>query len=181
MEHMNKVIELIKLDELRLAALECVRLLDLPQCYIAAGFVRNLIWDSLHQKSAPTMLNDVDVIYFDSTESNPDAFKDYELRLKVMLPKLNWQVSNQAKMHSRNGDLPYQSIIDAMSYWPEKETALAIRKTDIDDYECISAFGFESLFDLQITYNPKRNRDIFEHRVKSKKWLTQWPMLQVAS
>ncbi len=180
MEHMNKIIELIELDELRLTALECVRLLDLPQCYLAAGFVRNLIWDSLHQKSEPTMLNDVDVIYFDSTESNPEAFQEYELRLKVMLPKLNWQVRNQALMHIRNNDKPYKSSLDAMSYWPEKETAIGIRKLSNGNLECISAFGYDSLFNLKITYNPKRLRSIFDHRVNSKGWLSKWGNLKVA-
>jgi len=63
MVHMDIIVELIESDKLRLNALACLRLLDLPECYIAAGFVRNLIWDSLHQKLEPTRLNDVDVIY----------------------------------------------------------------------------------------------------------------------
>ena len=77
MVHMDRVIELIESDVLRLSALECVRLLDLPECYIAAGFVRNLVWDDLHHKSEPTPLNDVDVIYFDLNESNPNKFIEY--------------------------------------------------------------------------------------------------------
>jgi hypothetical protein len=177
---MNKIIELIELDELRLTALECVRLLDLPQCYLAAGFVRNLIWDNLHQKPEPTKLNDVDVIYFDSNESNSEAFQEYQRRLKVMLPLLNWQVRNQALMHIGNNDKPYTSSLDAMSYWPEKETAIAIRKLSDGNFKCISAFGYDSLFNLQITHNPKRLRSIFEHRVNSKGWLSTWVNLQVA-
>ncbi len=60
---MNKIIQLIEKDQVRIKALECVNSLRLPQCYIAAGFVRNLVWDSLHKKQIPTALNDVDVIY----------------------------------------------------------------------------------------------------------------------
>lgn len=45
----------------------------------------------------------------------------------------------------KNGDKPYLKIIDAMSYWPELETAVAIRKLDNGEYECISSFGFMSL------------------------------------
>jgi hypothetical protein len=44
---MDRIVQLIELDELRPNALACVRLLDLPEYYIAVGFVRNLVWDSL--------------------------------------------------------------------------------------------------------------------------------------
>lgn len=174
------IIQLIERDELRLEALECARKLSLPQCYLAAGFVRNLVWDYLHQKSVSTSLNDVDVIYFDPNELSKDKFKEYELALNESMPQLKWQVRNQAFMHVRNGDQSYKSSIDAMSYWPEKETAVAARKLESGSLECIATFGFESLFNLQVTYNPIRQREIFEYRVKSKGWLELWPSLTIA-
>ena len=67
---MDRVIHLIKQDKLRLKALDCVYHLDLPQCYIAAGFVRNVVWDHLHKFTNSSQLNDVDVIYFNPTEKN---------------------------------------------------------------------------------------------------------------
>ncbi|MGI9283662.1 MAG: nucleotidyltransferase family protein [Endozoicomonas sp.] len=171
------IIQLIKQDSMRLEALDCIRLLKLPQCYLAAGFVRNLVWDHLHQYSQPTPLNDLDVIYFDPDEKNPEAFKYYESQLRQQHPELNWQVRNQARMHERNGDKPYQSSLDAMAHWPEKETAVAVRKTITGNFECIAAFGFESLFSLQVTHNPERSRELFEQRVSSKAWLSHWPLL----
>lgn len=176
---MIRIIQLVKQDELRVEALECMQQLNLPQCYLAAGFVRNLVWDHLHQKSLPTTLNDIDVVYYDADEVDEKIYLKYEAELTMRMPVINWQVRNQAKMHIRNGDKQYLSIVDAMSFWPEKETAVAIRKIVNNNYECISAFGFESLFNLHVTYNPKRNRDVFEHRVDSKGWLIQWPMLRV--
>lgn len=180
MVHMDRVVQLIESDVLRLNALECVRLLDLPECYIAAGFIRNLIWDDLHHKSEPTPLNDVDVIYFDLNESNPNKFIEYESRLTELLPQLNWQVRNQALMHVRNNDEPYKSSLDAMSYWPEKETGIGIRKLSNGNFDGISAFGYESLFKLQVTHNPKRLKSVFEHRIESKGWLIKWHNLIVA-
>ncbi len=177
---MQRIVTLVESDKLRLKALECVRLLDLPDCYIAAGFVRNLVWDFLHNKLSPTPLNDVDVIYFDSSESNPEQYKKYESQLKEMLPTLNWQVRNQALMHLRNNDKPYSSSLDAMSYWPEKETAVGIRQLHDGTLECVSAFGVISLFNLKITHNPKRLKSVFEHRVNSKEWLLTWCNLRVA-
>ncbi|EGQ8527985.1 TPA: nucleotidyltransferase family protein [Vibrio parahaemolyticus] len=177
---MDNIVELIKQDRVRLKALDCVAKLDLPQCYIAAGFVRNLVWDSLHGFKIPTPLNDIDVIYFDPNEQ-PNSYLHYESVLTEQMPDLNWQVRNQATMHSRNGDLPYTSSLDAMSYWPEQETAIGIRQISPDCYECISAFEFESLFDLCVTYNPKRSLETFENRVNSKGWLARWPLLKTVS
>ncbi|MBF4328231.1 nitrate reductase, partial [Vibrio anguillarum] len=74
---MDKIVELIKEDPIRVEALYHVSQLGLPQCYIAAGFVRNLVWDSLHDFNEPTPLNDVDVIYFERTESNSNAYLEY--------------------------------------------------------------------------------------------------------
>ncbi|MGR5209085.1 nucleotidyltransferase family protein [Vibrio rotiferianus] len=177
---MEALSQLLLNDSTRMRALECVRSLALPDCYIAAGFVRNLVWDHLHQKQNPTPLNDLDVVYFDPNELDEKTYLKYEAQLKALMPELNWQVRNQANMHLRNGDKPYQNTLDAMSYWPEKETAVAARLNENNQIECISAFGFTSLFDGHITYNPKRTITLFESRVESKDWLITWPQLQVA-
>ncbi|WP_299695830.1 nucleotidyltransferase family protein [uncultured Vibrio sp.] len=175
---MDRIVELIKQDPVRVKALECVSKLGLPQCYIAAGFVRNLVWDALHGFNVATPLNDADVIYFDPDENDTKAYLQYESQLKKLMPEVNWQVRNQALMHIRNGDLPYKSSLDAMSYWPEQETAVAVRLVAPDSYECIAAFGYESLFDYCVTHNPKRSRETFENRVNSKGWLVRWSSLR---
>lgn len=175
-----KLIEtLIEKDPVRQQALKCLQVLNLPQGYLAAGFVRNLVWDHLHQKTTPTSLNDVDVIYFDLDEADANNCFAYEKVLTESMPSLNWQVRNQAKMHLRNGDAPYTDVVDAMSYWPEKETAVAVRLAPDNALECVSAFGFDSLLALYITPNPKRDIALFRHRIESKQWLTTWPKLQL--
>ncbi len=62
---MKAIVDLIRKNPIRLEALECIYQLELPQCYIAAGFARNLVWDSLHNNVKLTPLNDIDVIFFD--------------------------------------------------------------------------------------------------------------------
>ena len=177
---MKRIIPLLARDKLRLQALDCVQQLNLPQCYLAAGFVRNLVWDHLHRYTQSTPLNDVDVIYFDANETVSDKYKEYESILNKLMPQLHWEVRNQAFMHRRNGDLRYKSTLEAMGHWPEKETAVAVRKLTSGQFECIAAFGFDSLFNLQITYNDKRHYQIFKNRVESKGWLKLWPNLVVS-
>ena len=64
---MEKVIaELIEKDELRMTLLRAHHELSLPDSCIAAGFVRNLVWDYFHAYQEITPLNDVDVVYTQS-------------------------------------------------------------------------------------------------------------------
>nr|WP_299496970.1 nucleotidyltransferase family protein [uncultured Shewanella sp.] len=53
-----------------------------------------------------------------------------------------------------------------MSFWPEKETAVAIRQTQNGIYECLSAFDFDSLFQLLVTYTRDTSRCMFSECVK---------------
>lgn len=164
-------------DAVRMEVLKTLQSLAIPDAWVAAGFVRNLVWDRLHDYQDSTPLHDVDVIYFAKNEPESEQ-KKFEKSLSQQLPTVNWQVKNQALMHERNGDRPYENCQDAMSFWPECETAVAVRLHN-DKLEFLTAFGWESLFALQITYNPKRSWSTFIQRVEDKKWQTLWPKLQL--
>jgi hypothetical protein len=82
-------------------------------------------------------------------------------------------------MHIRNGDDPYKGTLDAMSYWPEKETAIGATLSDDGSIYIVSAFGLESLFNGKVSHNKKRSKDVFLNRVNTKKWLETWPKLHL--
>lgn len=168
---------LLQKDAMRMQVLTIVRELALSDCYVAAGFIRNLVWDDLH--TCETALNDIDVVYFDKSDTLNVMDSKLTLQLNRQYPAYNWQVKNQAYMHSRNHDSPYLNTLDAMSYWPEKETAVAARLLDDDSIAIISAFGLESLLAGKITYNNKRAQAVFLQRVTAKRWLQTWPQLRV--
>ncbi len=174
---MNCLKSLIINDPMRMKLLTAVRQLHLPECYIAAGFVRNLVWDDLHGIQTP--LNDIDVIYYDQQQSIDLEF--IANQLKECIPTENWQVKNQAVMHKRNNDYRYLSCLHAMSFWPEKETAVAVRLNQNNQLEIINAFPDNDMFEGKITYNPKRAFEIFEQRIKRKNWLKIWPSLKIRS
>ncbi|MFB9216391.1 nucleotidyltransferase family protein [Vibrio sinaloensis] len=180
MSHQAQLIRWLEQDLNRMRALHLVAELNLPQAWIAAGFVRNLVWDALHSKPGSTPLNDIDVVYFDASEPCANAYLTYENKLKEQMPEFNWQVRNQARMHQRNNDPAYLDVFNAMSYWPEKETAVAVRLNPHKQIECEAVFGFESLFALRVSHNPKRSKAVFLERVNSKTWLNQWPKLTVS-
>ena len=49
-----------------------------------------------------------------------------------------------------------------------KVTTMVTRQLENQDYERVSVFGFDSLFDLKLNHNTKRMKAIFKHRVKIK-------------
>ena len=169
---------LIRQDALRMEILSAAAALKLSDGWVAAGFVRNLVWDYLHGYPA-TALNDVDVVYFDSSNSDPQQANDYQAMLQQQMPDVVWEVKNQALMHQRNSHPPYSNTADAMSYWPECETAVAARLTDDGETALLAPFGIQSLLSGHLTYNTRRQRALFESRVERKQWLQHWPKLQV--
>ena len=173
-----RLAQLLLADPTRMQILKAVETLSVNSAFVAAGFLRNLVWDALHAIHPPTPLNDVDVIYFDNTDPCPHGDSDYQAQLTKQLPDVRWQVKNQAVMHKRNGDNPYTSIVDAMQHWPEKETAVAVQLHQ-NGFTFVSGFGFESLFNGKLTWNPARDQRTFLHRVEQKKWLSRWPKLQL--
>ena len=62
----KELTEIIESDILMIDILKIVRGLELNDCWIGAGFVRNKVWDEKHGMKR-TELNDVDVIYFDKS------------------------------------------------------------------------------------------------------------------
>ena len=170
----------IEADNMRMRCVNAVAELSLPDCYIAAGFVRNLIWDKLTQRQ--TLLTDIDVIYFDRDNTSAMQDRYYERLLELNSPiggQSKWSVKNQSRMHLRNGDLAYKSSLDAMTYWPEKETAIGVRLDEKGELELGLAFSHFNYCALTLTHNPKRAREIFQQRISHKNWLTHWPELKV--
>ncbi|PZD72692.1 hypothetical protein C1752_03528 [Acaryochloris thomasi RCC1774] len=166
-------------DSSRIHALEIASELKLNDWCLAAGFVRNMVWDKLHDRHFPTPLNDIDLIYFNREESSLETDQDLESILKTKLNK-PWSVKNQARMHLRNKDASYTSTEDAMSYWVEVETAIGVRLSPTDGLELVAPFGLSSLFSSTVTINDKRRKPKeFYERVRSKKWLQTWPKLKI--
>ncbi len=175
---MQRLVELLRQDGHRLGLLKMVACLELPDCLLAAGFVRNLVWDSLH-RFPPTPLNDVDVIYFDASDEMGERGKLAQAHLFELAPEVNWQVKNQALMHLKNNHRPYKNCEDAMTYWPEQETAVGVVMDWQGNISVVAPFGLQGLFSGHITYNPKGDKHAFLRRVHHKKWLTTWPNLSL--
>ncbi len=174
----TEFISIIKTDIWMFNILETVRSLHLPDCWIGAGFVRNKIWDYKHN-SKRTSLNDVDVIYFDNNNTSKAAELILEEQLKAMNPSVNWSVKNQARMHIRNGNLPYKNCYKAISYWPETATAVAIQLNSDNQIEYIAPYGLNDLFNLVVRPTPNFDLTTYRSRIANKGWKDTWEKLVI--
>jgi hypothetical protein len=179
-----KLDAILRADRIRWRLLEVVSNLDLPDCWIAAGFIRNAVWDVLHNRPARPPFGDVDVIWFDLGRTDEAQDRKLEEALRAAAPSIDWSVKNQARMHARNGDLPYESATDAMRFWPETATAVAARRAGKDRLDIASPLGLDDLFSLILRPTQRfavEKLPIFEERVRSKEWMAGWPLLQRAA
>ena len=163
-----------------MAMLRAVSRLGLSDCWIGAGFVRNLVWDRLHGYVQPTPLNDIDVLFFDPRDLSRTTERLHEARLRRSLPGLPWSVRNQARMHRRNKDAAYRSTCHALTFWAETPTAIAaaLRGTGI---AVIAPFGTEDLMGQTVRPTPRfrHKMAIYRARMAKKDWPSLWPRLTV--
>ena len=169
-------------DPLRMEALKALRALTFSDGWIGAGFVRDAVWDRLHGYGQRAITGDVDVVWYDSERGNPACDNDLEERLSQQHPAFDWSVKNQARIHQRNGHAPYLSTENALRYWPETATAVAVRLGDTHSVEVIAPYGLEDLFELRLRPTPLFGEDkwpVFRQRVTAKRWLERYPGLQL--
>ena len=174
----NQLIEIIERDAWMINVLKIVRDLSLNDCWIGAGFVRNKIWDEKHAKNR-TDLNDIDVIYFDNANSSKIFDLQIEEKLKKQAPGLNWSVKNQSRMHIRNGQDQYTNCNEAISFWPETATAVAVKINSKDQIEHIAPYGLNDLFNLLVKPTPKFDLDVYNTRIQEKRWKEKWDKLEI--
>ena len=178
--HRLQLEEILRADDWSMGVLEAVVDLNLPDWAIGAGFVRSLVWDKLSGKER-TPLEDVDVLVFDPADITEEREQLIERELAKARPEVPWSVKNQARMHVRNNTRPYQDIEDAMSYWLETPTAVAVHLETDQTLTIIAPFGLQDLFDMIIRPTPRGQEvmDQFEERVAQKPWIQNWPRLRV--
>ncbi|WP_062386170.1 nucleotidyltransferase family protein [Pseudomonas abietaniphila] len=180
MDHLTQLQTTLTKDPARLRVLRLVRNLGLPDCWVGAGFVRSAIWDLQHDRNHSPLPPDIDVIWFDETQTDPAIDKHIEIDLRRSAPSLNWSVKNQARMHVRNNDQPYSSATNAMKAWPETATAVAVRLGRNDVIEVAAPFGLDDLFNLVVRPTARfevEKKPLYLDRIRSKNWPATWPDL----
>lgn len=177
------VIELIESDRNMVHMLRIVHELRLPYGCIGGGFIRNKVWNHLHNLEHSVLNADVDVCWFDL---KADAARDRELERRLLTEHsgINWSVKNQARMHHRTDEQQAVDITEAISRWPETATAIAIYMHPDGQLQLIAPYGVRDLCRMRVCpagRNTPVRRRVFETRLIEKKWQTKWPQVTVES
>lgn len=166
--------------------LRTVRESSLPDWFVGAGVIRSMVWDHLHGYTSPTLLKDVDVVYFDLINLGQEHDRLYLGQLASKLPDVPWEVTNQAAVHLWFHEyfgyavLPLGSCEEAISTWPETATSIGVRLLLNNELYIFAPFGLEDLFNMTLRRNPKRvTLELFRRRVVEKKISLKWPKVKV--
>jgi uncharacterized protein len=117
-----------------LRALGAVTASGLPDAWIGAGVLRDVVWGQLHEGFDPAAVHDVDVAFFDAADLSGERDQAAQRRLES-LADLPWEATNQAAVHtwydSHFGGEPvaaFATVHDAVATWPETASCVAIRQ-----------------------------------------------------
>jgi len=176
---MSLIARIIAQDPVGMEQLRAARSLALPDWCIAAGFVRNRVWDHLHGISPPRPPADIDVLYYDASDLSKETEQTFEARLERLLPA-PWQVRNQARMHIWKGLPQHTSTSDSMIYWLETVTAVGVRLEADDSLSVIAPLGTDDLLGLccRPTAFGRERRSEYDDRIASKRWRELWPKVR---
>lgn len=176
----TELLEMFRTCGERVEVVEAMASLQLPDCWAAAGIVRNTIWDVLHERSPWTPLADIDIAYHDATACEEERDRDLESKLRSLCGNLRFSVKNQARMHARNGHAPYLCSRNALLHWTETCTSVGITVSE-GNWRVLAPWGVSDLLNLVIrpTFHTREYMDKVIARAAEKKWLTLWPKLVI--
>lgn len=185
-EHENELRDIVRSNRWFMALLHAVRNEDLPDWVIAAGVIRNIVWDHLHGYASPTPVKDVDVAFFDRADISRERDSAIEQSLKEKIPEVEWDVTNQAGVHlwyeAKFGHPipPITSIEDAVSRNPETVTSVGVRLEADESLTIVAPLGLEDLFAIVLRHNTKQvTREYFEQRLRDKAIEKRWPKVRI--
>lgn len=161
--------------------LRSVRDLRLEHWCVAAGTIRNLVWDHLHGHREAKLPSDT-VLIHDPVETDAAYERTLERQLSMAAPEVRWEVVNQATIHRYTGDPdPYPSVEYAMSRWADLVTAVGAHLDDHDRISVLAPGALDDLFGLRVRPNlaTPTSADVYRNRIATKGWAERWPLLTI--
>lgn len=178
MNREHELVDIVRNEPWLVRVLETARELALPDWFVGAGAIRDVVWDLRFGAGFdPARIEDVDLVYFDASDLSKDSEHDIEARL----PK-GWDVTNQAAVHTwfheRFGGDPVEpltSTIDGIATWPETATAVGVRLEADGSLTIAAPLGLDDLLDgvwraNAVRVTPAEARARFEKKHVGKRW-----------
>jgi uncharacterized protein len=134
-DEIGDLLDRVRSESWLMAALHAVAASGLPEAWIGAGAIRDVVWGQRHGGFDPTTVNDVDVVFFDPSDLSARRDETARQELAQLLDR-PWEASNQAAVHTWYHHyfggppvLPFSTVHDAVATWPETASCVALRLT----------------------------------------------------
>lgn len=174
----GRVARIFAADDIRMRILRTLYAELGSKAWIAGGFVREAVWDSVSGRKALPPGDDVDVIYFDRFDTSKEAERALQAGLTRRDPTVRWSVKNQARMHLVNGDQPYTSLQDAVARFPETASAVALQLGH-RGLKILAPIGLEDLVELRLQKGTYAKEASFRRRLAQVASPDRWPLLEI--
>jgi len=183
-EQMRELDRIIRHNPVIVAILERMPLLELPDCWLAAGALFQTVWNVLCDRDPQAGILDYDLNYFDASDLSWEAEDAAITTARVLLGvEADVQIRNEARVHlwyeaKFGAPCPaYQSTRHAISTFPNCSSCLAVRPA-AGKLEVFAPFGLSDLFALRTRPNPVLAPP-HVYAAKTARWANEWPQLTV--
>lgn len=168
-----------------LRALDAVAESGLPDAWIGAGAIRDVVWGHRYGLFDPAEVRDIDVAYFDPGDLSPDRDQRAQHAL-LAIADLPWEATNQAAVHTwYHGYFggppvePFGSVHDAIATWPETATCAGMRRAE-GGMEICAPHGLADLLGGVWRVNPVRvTPEVSAARLARQRVHARWPGVTV--
>lgn len=140
----------------KFAILCAIRDVNLPDCWLAGGAVRNTVWREIFGADCRLSIKDFDVAFFDR-ETGRDVETRAREALQKKFPQHKFDVKNQASFGVwREGKFVFTSSEDGIAHWLHTATAVGVRVNARNEIEIFSPYGLGDLFDGVVRPTPEQ-------------------------
>jgi len=182
----NALEAIIRSSPLLMEVLAGLRDDGLPDHLLVAGAIYNLVWNRLTGRPDVTGINDIDVFYYDASDTGWDAEDVVIKRLDTRFAHLPLpvQVRNQARVHlwfPQKFGTPFQpltSSAEMLGRYASKTHSVGARLEANDTMTIVAPFGLDHIFSMRIVPNPVLDNKK-AHETKAARAQSMWPEVTV--
>ena len=159
--------------------------LKLPNWYLAAGAIPQIVWNYYHKYPLDNEIKDFDIVYFDKDTSREsenyfskkasEVFKNIPIRVELV---------NEARVHLWYEEefgykiKPYKSTEHAIYTFPTNVTSIGLTLQKGEEAEIYAPYGLSDIFAMTVKPNKVLvKKENYEKR--ANRWKKAWPKLTI--